>query len=324
MTLADSIHAQRLCVVREAEQSGNVSATCRRYGWSRARFYELRKRFRQYGPDGLRPKPQAPGHGRPPTLTVEDERRIVALAVAWPTRGPQWYSDQLARDGYAIPRSTVWRCLRRAGLNHRAARLVVLEQAGAAKGILTERTLRRHTGRHLEANEPGALLSLDLFYVGKLKGVGKVWQITACDVATSYGWAQVVAGEVTAARVLAFLTTRVLPAYQEAGWALRTVLTDNGKEFKTAFDGGCQVLGLQHRRTKPRHAWTNGAVERFQGTILHEHWRIAFRREYFGSVRALQRSLDGFLRFYNRQRAHHGHRLNGRTPASAFIGASAA
>jgi transposase InsO family protein len=310
--------------MREAEQTGNVSATCRRHGWSRARFYELRRRFRAYGADGLLPKPQTPGHGRPPALTVEDERRIVALAVAWPMRGPQWYSDQLARDGHAIARSTVWRSLRRAGLNHRAARLVVLEQVGAAKGILTERTARRHTGRHLDADQPGALLSLDLFYVGKLKGVGKVWQITACDVATSFGWAQVVAGEVTADRVLAFLTARVLPAYRDAGWTLRTVLTDNGKEFKTAFDRGCVALGLAHRRTRPRHAWTNGAVERFQGTILHEHWRVAFRREYFGTVRALQRSLDGFLRFYNRQRAHHGHRLNGRTPASAFIGATAA
>lgn len=324
MTLADSIHAQRLRVMREAEETGNVSATCRRHGWSRARFYELRKRFRAYGADGLRPKPQAPERGRRPGLTVEAERGILALAVAWPTRGPQWYSDQLARDGHPVPRSTVWRCLRRAGLNHRGARLVVLEQVGAAKGLLTERTVPRHAGRHVDADRPGDLLSLDLFYVGKLKGVGKVWQITACDVASSYGWARVVAGEVTAAQVLAFLKEQVLPAYGEAGWSLRCVLTDNGKEFKTAFDVGCQALGLQHRRTKPRHAWTNGVVERFQGTILHEHWRVAFRREYFGHVQALQRSLDGFLRFYNRQRAHQGYRLNGRTPASVFIGATAA
>jgi hypothetical protein len=63
---------------------------------------------------------------------------------------------------------------------------------------------------------------------------------------------------------------------------------------------------------------------RFQGTILHEHWRVAFRREYFGSLRALQRSLEGFLRFYNDERSHHGHRLRGRPPASLFFGARAA
>lgn len=323
MTLEDSIHAQRLRVLREAEQTGNVSATCDRYGWSRARFYELRKRFQEYGADGVRPKPQTRA-GRPPGLSVEDERRILALALAWPTRGPQYYSDQLARDGHPVPHSTVWRYLRRQGLNHRSARLLVLEQASAERGLMTERTVPRPAKRHLVADNPGDLLSLDLFYVGKLKGVGKVWQITACDVASSYGWARVVAGEVTAAWVLAFLRELVVPTYREAGWTLRCVLTDNGKEFKAAFDAGCRQLGVKHRRTKPRHAWTNGVVERFQGTILHEHWRIAFRREYFGSVRRLQHSLDGFLRFYNRQRAHHGHRLNGRTPATAFFGVSAA
>jgi transposase-like protein len=55
MTLADSIHAQRLRVVREAGQSGNVSETCRRYGWSRVRFCALRKRFREYWADGIPP-----------------------------------------------------------------------------------------------------------------------------------------------------------------------------------------------------------------------------------------------------------------------------
>jgi transposase InsO family protein len=218
----------------------------------------------------------------------------------------------------------VWRVLVRHGLNQGAARLVVLQQQSAEHGLLTERTARPLVTRHLEADHPADLVSLDLFYVGKLKGVGKVWQITGCDVASSYGWARVVAGEVTAEAVLAFLRDVVTPSCRDAGWDLRRVLTDNGKEFKVAFDAGCQALGIRDTRTKPRHAWTNGVVERFQGTILHEHWRVAFRREYFGSLRALQRSLDGFLRFYNHQRAHHGHRLRGRTPASVFFGARAA
>ncbi len=324
MTLDDSIQLQRLRVLREAEQSGNVTATCRRYGWSRSRFYALRKRLHQYGADGVRTKPRKGRLGRPSSVTVQDERRILALAIAWPTRGPQYYGDQLGRDGHPIPPTTIWRVLVRHGLNHRAARLVVLEQQSAQRGLLIERVARRLVTRHLEAADPADLVALDLFYVGKLKGVGKVWQITACDVASSHGWARVVAGEVTAAQVLAFLREVVLPSCRDAGWTLHRVLTDNGKEFKIAFDAGCDALGIRHTRTKPRHAWTNGVVERFQGTILHEHWRVAFRREYFASLRQLQRSLDGFLRFYNHQRAHHGYRLRGRTPASVFFGARAA
>ena len=34
---------------------------------------------------------------------------------------------------------------------------------------------------------------------------------------------------------------------------------------------------IEHTRTKPRHRFTNGFVERLQGTILHEHWRVEFR-----------------------------------------------
>jgi transposase InsO family protein len=323
MTLEDSIHSVRLRVLRDAERLGNVSEACRRHGMSRTVFYRLRGRLEQYGPDGVHPKRQRARPGRPPVVPVQTERRVIALAVAWPTCGPQWYSDQLARDGVTIAPVTVWRLLRRQRLGTRRARLAILEQASAATtGMLTERTVK--AVRHVAAAHPGELLSLDTFYVGKLKGVGRVWQITGCDVASSFGWAQVIVGEVTAAVVLAFLRRVVRPTYRAAGWRLRRVLTDNGKEFKGAFAAGCARLGIRVTRTKPRHAWTNGFVERFQKTILHEHWRIAFRRQYFTGRRALQQTLDRFLQFYNYERPHRGYRLNGRTPATVFTGAVAA
>ena len=99
---------------------------------------------------------------------------------------------------------TLWRVLRRQQLGTRRARLAVWSARSAAgAGLLTERTVK--SVRHVAASAPGDLLSLDTFYVGKLKGVGKVWQITGCDVASSFGWARVIVGEVTAAAVLAFL-----------------------------------------------------------------------------------------------------------------------
>ena len=323
MTLEDSIHTQRLRVLRDAERLGNVSEACRRHGMSRTLFYRLRKRLQLYGPDGVHPKRRQARAGRPPTVPVQTERRVIAVALAWPTCGPQFYSDQLARDGVTVAPVTIWRLLRRRQLGTRAARLAVLEEYSAATtGLLTERTAKPI--RHVEADQPGDLLSLDTFYVGKLKGVGKVWQITGCDVASSFAWARVVIGEVTAAAVLAFLREVVRPTYRHAGWRLRRVLTDNGKEFKGAFAAGCERLRMRVTRTKPRHAWTNGFVERLQKTILHEHWRIAFRRQYFTSRRSLQGSLDRFLQFYNYERTHRGYRLNGRTPATVFKGAVAA
>ena len=139
------------------------------------------------------------------------------------------------------------------------------------------------------------MVCVDTFYIGQLKGVGKVWQITASDgAACSYGVAWLLPAHT--AEVTAHFLHRVLrPLYHRVGWRLRRVLTDGGPEFKGAFDEACRTLGLRHTRTKPRHAWTNGFVERRQGTLLQEHWRVAFRRRYFTSRTALQRGLKSFM-----------------------------
>jgi hypothetical protein len=47
MTLEDSIHSQRLHVLREPIRLGNVGEACRRHGMSRTLFYRLRQRQEQ-------------------------------------------------------------------------------------------------------------------------------------------------------------------------------------------------------------------------------------------------------------------------------------
>jgi transposase len=126
-----------------------------------------------------------------------------------------------------------------------------------------------------------------------------------------------------AAAAATFLRAVVVPHFQRAGWPVRRVLTDGGPEFKGAFDVACRDLALRHTRTKPRHAWTNGFVERLQGTILQELWRVVFRRRYFTSRAGLQRALDGFMHHYNTERPHHGYRVRGRTPTALVWGVAA-
>src|SRR5881409_3408627 len=291
MTLDESVHGMRLRVIERAQVQGNVSAVCRELGISRTVFYRWRKRLERYGVDGVHPRRQRVQPGRPVATAPEVERLVL-----------------------------------RVGLATRRARLTVLEQQAArTAGLLTARTRQRlwraryGRTRHVEAKEPGELVCLDTFYIGNLKGVGKVWQITACDAATSYGLASLLPAH-DAAAAATFLREVVVPHYQRAGWPMRRVLTDGGPEFKGAFDAGCRRLGIRHTRTKPRHAWTNGFVERLQGTILQEHWRMAFRRHYFTSRVALQRALDGFMRYCNTERPHQGYRVRGRTPAALVWG----
>ena len=151
--------------------------------------------------------------------------------------------------------------------------------------------------------------------------MGRVWQITACDAASSYGPAQIFLGDPCAPVAARCLRERVEPHFREAGFPVQRVLTDGGSEFKAAFDATCRQLGIRHTRTTPRHAFTNGFVERLQQTILHEHWRVEFRRRYFTKAAPLETSLQSYLRLYNHERAHRGYRTRGRTPAQIVWGA---
>ena len=306
MTLEDKVHVFRLHVLQRAEELGNVSAACREAGISRTLYYRWKKRFTLYGIDGLHPRRTAARPGRPVQLDTIKERRIVAMALSWPTWGPQRVSDQLRMEGLIVSATTVWRALHRLRLGTRTER--------------TRRNLSRRKVRHVQAEQPGELVCIDTFYIGNLKGVGKLWQLTACDAASSYAMGKVVSAN-NATEVATFLRDVVAVEVEKAGWKLWRVLTDGGSEFKGEFDEICRQLNVRHTRTKPRHAWTNGFVERLQGTILHEHWRIAFRRRYFRRRFQLQASLDAFLHFYNFERPHQGYRTKGRTPAEIFRGA---
>src|SRR5690242_1868829 len=231
MTLEEKVHGLRLHVIRRAEHLGNVSQACREAGISRALFYRWRQRLERYGPDGVHPRRHQARAGRPVQLASETERLLLSVAVSAATWGAGRIAAYLQhRWQLRVAPSTVQRALRRAGLATRRQRLLVLEQrAVQTAGLLTERTRRLWQAqhgqpRHVAAREPGELVCLDTFYIGQLKGVGKVWQITACDAACSYGVAWLLPAHT--AEAAAHFLRRVLLIYRRAGWRLRRVLTD--------------------------------------------------------------------------------------------------
>ena len=239
MTLDESVHGMRLRVIERAQVLGNVSAVCRELGISRTLFYRWRHRLERYGVEGVHPRRQRAGAGRPVATPPEVERLVLGIAISAATWGCRRLAAYLARTWQIrLAPSTVQRLLRRVGLATRRARLTVLEQQAArTAGLLTDRTreklwrARHGRTRHVEATEPGQLVCLDTFYIGNLKGVGKVWQITACDAATSYGLAGLLPAH-DAAAAATFLREVVVPHFQRAGWPVRRVLTDGGPEFK--------------------------------------------------------------------------------------------
>ena len=63
----------------------------------------------------------------------------------------------------------------------------------------------------------------------------------------------------------------------------------------------------------------NGFVERFNGTVLDEYFRVKMRERFYDSVEALQADLDEWLVFYNTERPHLGYRNMGRRPIETVM-----
>jgi transposase InsO family protein len=329
MAPADSLARLRKTLMDRAERKeAPVTQLCREAGMGRSRFYELRARYRQYGEAGLRPKPR-PTERPDRQLSEPLVDAIVAYAVEHPTHGQRTIALVLATPrfgGWQVSHGGVANVLRRAGLGRRLARLAAAESLAASEGgPLTERTLRRVRSIeraktvHIGSEVPGEEFFLDTFYVGHLKGVGKVWQLSAVDGASSFGIARVLAGDKTAAAMARFLAEDVLPTCRRAGLRLVTATTDNGPEFGRAFGEACRAAGVRHHRIPPRSPNLNAFVERFQGTVLHLHYRVAFRYRWYTRVETIDADLQAWLRFYNFERPHRGYRTQGRTPATIFF-----
>ncbi|HEX2184341.1 MAG TPA: DDE-type integrase/transposase/recombinase [Chloroflexota bacterium] len=315
MSPTEIIYHRRVRVLEHADQTGNVAETCRVFGISRKSFYQWRNLARDYGLEALMPKarrvPQLPN--ATPTHVVAE---VLTLAVAEPTVGCRQLADRLGERGYAISKTTTQKILVDHGLGRRAQRVArAAAIVAATTGLLTEAA-----GEHGAygfchwAARPGDLVALDSFYIGNLKGVGKVYQLTAVDTATRWAVMVLVLGPPTAAQTVRFVD-QVLRCFRRLGFPLRAVLTDNGPEWVArGFASAVAAKGLQHHRIPPRSPNHNAVCERFQGTALQECWRPAFHRRRFTSVGQLQAEANAWLIHYNTRRRNHSDFMRGRTP----------
>jgi transposase InsO family protein len=308
------IYQRRVRVLEHAAATGNVSLTCRTFGISRKTFYAWQNVAERYGLEALMPKarrrPQLPN--ATPTHVLHE---LLALAVAEPTLGCRQLADRLADRGYVVSKTTVQKLLVNHGLGRRSQRIARTAALTAlVNGIVTEPVAEDLFGFCHWASQPGELVAVDSFYIGNLKGVGKLYQLTAIDTATRWAMIQIVLGPVTTEHTRRFIT-QVQRRWKRMGWPVRTVLSDNGPEYYgLAFRDHLAANGMRHERIPPRSPNHNAVCERFHGTALQECWRPAFHRRSFHSARQLQAEADAWLHRYNTRRRNHGDFMRGRTP----------
>jgi transposase InsO family protein len=315
VTPAEIIYQRRVAVLDYAARVGNVAEACRVFGISRTRYYEWKGVADRYGLAALVPKerraPQMPE--ATPTHVVE---ALLTLAVSQPTIGCRQYADRLGDQGFSIAKSTAQKHLVAHGLGRRTQRLArAAAIAAATTGLVTEAARQDEPfGFCLATGGPGELVCLDSFYIGKLKGVGKVYQLTAIDVFTRWAFVALVLGPVNGTHTGRFID-QLLRHYRRHGVSVRAVLSDNGPEYvANGFRAHLVEKGLRHQRIPARSPNHNAVCERFQGTILQECWRPAFHRRRFTSIRQLQAEADAWLLTYHHRRRNHGDYMAGRTP----------
>jgi transposase InsO family protein len=326
---ATKVAQHRLSVLELARELGNVAEACRQRGLDRTSFYEWKRRFQTQGFEGLKDLP--PIHrSHPQTTPPEVVDRIRALALEHPAYGCNRLEAMLALEGRRVSAITVQKILNENGLGTRVDRWLALERGNAAKTIeisseqaaFLEKLNPCFRERHVESSAPGELLSADTFFVGSLKGVGRVYLHAVVDTYGSYAFGFLHVSKQPEAAV-AVLHNDVLPFYRNLDLPVGAVLTDNGREFcgteRHPYELYLDLNGIEHRRTRVRTPKTNGFVERFNGTVLDEFFRVKMRETFYDSVDALQADLDAWLVHYNTERPHLGYRNMGRRPAETVM-----
>ena len=324
MTSATQMYEGR-CYIFNYYFSHKISVVelCALFNRSRTWFYKWKRRYDLYGKAGLRNVDRG-SPAMPNRTPLYSEMKILDFITLYPTYGPARISNELSKKYVPVKPSAVYNVLKRHHLTTRKLRLEYMRIKTGVVAITTDldRDKDKSKTRSLNTRFPGHIIGMDVFYIGCLKGVGRIFQFTAIDTYSSYAWAKLYTDK-SALSACDF----VMHVHNNSmDVPIQSVLTDNGKEFTThhaskdhSFERLLKELTVKHRLTKVRHPWTNGACERLNRTMLEEFYQVTFRKTIYKTVQQLNKDLNHFLDSYNCQRTHQGKRNKGRVPAELYL-----
>lgn len=328
---SEKVIKNKVGLLNLAQELGNISQACKVMGYSRETFYRYQEAVASGGVEALMDKSR-----RKPNLKnrVDEatEKAVIEIAIEYPAYGQLRASNELRKQGIFVSPSGVRSIWLRHHLESKKLRLKELEKRSAEQGlVLTESQIAALEQKQdadlasgeIETAHPGYLGSQDTFYVGNLKGVGRVYQQTFVDTYSKVAACKLYTTKtpITAADLL---NDRVLPLFEEYGMNMIRILTDRGTEYcgriqHHDYELYLGINDIEHTKTKAYSPQTNGICERFHRTILEEFYQVAFRKKIYDTLEELQTDLDKWVHHYNFERTHQGKMCCGRTPMETFI-----
>jgi len=320
----------KLGLLNLAEKLGNVSQACKVMGYSRDSFYRIKELYDTGGETALheisRRKPILRNR-----VSLEVEEAIVQIAFEYPAFGQQRVCNELRKRGLFISAGGVRSVWLRHDLEIFDKRLKALEARIAQDGIVvTEAQLmalerkkeKREASGEIETEHPGYLGAQDTYYVGNIKGVGRIYQQTFIDTYTRVAFAKVYDRK-NAIAAADLLNDLVLPFFEQQNIPLLRILTDRGTEYKGKrehheYELYLDIEDIEHSKIQVRSPQSNGICERLHRTMQEEFYAVAFRKKLYESLDQLQNDLDKWMEYYNNERPHSGRYCYGKTPMQTF------
>lgn len=288
----DRIIRHRMAVLSHPEVSGSVAKTCRYFGISRTIFYKWRRRYEEFGEQGLLDRSRVP-HTMPTATPAEVVEKVIYLRQHYHF-GPLKISMYLKRyHDVEISNSGVWRILKRVDLN----RLPASQRHKPHKQRWTR----------YEKQQPGHRVQLDVKFIEPLEGSRKrYYQFTAIDDCTRLRVLRIYdkLNQKTAIQFVDYLI-------QKFPFRIQCIQTDNGAEFQSGFHWHLLDRGIEHAYIKPQTPRLNGKVERSHRIDGEEFYRM-LKGVVIDDADLFNDKLQEWEDYYNYHRPHGS--LGGSTP----------